>query len=64
MLALGFGPTAGMVWELGGTPPSSRPPTPNTLGDLTLGSLGALVAGVVIHQAKRIRPAPAQADRS
>ncbi|HEY0621168.1 MAG TPA: hypothetical protein VGD15_26400 [Kribbella sp.] len=58
-VALGFGATAAVVWELGEyfafVRHSSELQTAytDTLGDLTLGSLGALLAGLVIFQVRR-----------
>jgi hypothetical protein len=58
-LALGFGTTAAVVWELGEYvafirhSPELLTAYTDTLGDLTLGSLGALLAGLVVHQVRR-----------
>jgi hypothetical protein len=70
MLALGFGTTAAVIWELGEyvafVRHSSELQTAytDTLGDLTLGSLGALLAGLVLGQlrtaARRPTAAPLQ----
>lgn len=57
MVGLGFGATAAVVWELGEyvafVRHSSELTTAytDTLGDLALGSLGALLAGVVVGRA-------------
>lgn len=64
MVGLGFGTTAGLVWELGEWVWFiSRWPNPgiayrDTLGDMTLGTLGALVAGLLVGLVGRrgIRP--------
>lgn len=54
MVALGFGTTAALVWELGEYVWFIRAsPNPNivyrdTLGDLTLGTLGTVVAGTLV----------------
>ncbi|MFP5283540.1 MAG: hypothetical protein ACLGIF_08835 [Actinomycetes bacterium] len=59
MVALGFGTTAALIWELGEYVWFIRQwPDPNivyrdTLGDLTLGTLGALLAGVLIARVRR-----------
>lgn len=70
MVGLGFGTTAGLVWELGEWVWFiSRWPNPgiayrDTLGDLTLGTLGALTAGVLVgllvgHRERgRLNPEP------
>ena len=54
--ALAFGATGALFWELGEYfsflkfSPERRNAYEDTLGDLTLGTLGALVAGFVIHR--------------
>ena len=54
MVALGFGATAAVLWELGeyGAFMKGRAnyvlAYPDTLGDLTLGTTGALVAGLLV----------------
>lgn len=59
MVALGFGTTAALVWELGEYVWFIRQwPNPNivyrdTLGDLALGTAGALLAGIVVAIAGR-----------
>lgn len=56
MLALGFGATAAVVWEIGEYWAFIRHSTElqsaytDTLGDLALGTLGALLAGLIVHQ--------------
>jgi hypothetical protein len=56
MCALGFGATAAVAWELGEyvafvrNSPELQTAYTDTLGDLALGSLGALVAGLVVGQ--------------
>ena len=58
-VALGFGATAAVVWELGEYYAFIRHSTElqtaytDTLGDLSLGSLGALIAGLIVHQAHK-----------
>jgi hypothetical protein len=58
-VALGFGATAAVVWEVGEyvafvrSSPELQTAYTDTLGDLALGSLGALVAGLVV--ANRLR---------
>ena len=53
-VALGFGTTAAVVWEVGEyvtfvrTSPELQTAYTDTLGDLTLGTLGALLAGLVV----------------
>ncbi|NUR98114.1 MAG: hypothetical protein HOV67_23020 [Kribbellaceae bacterium] len=53
-VALGFGTTAAVVWELGEyitfvrTSPELQTAYTDTLGDLALGTLGALLAGLVV----------------
>jgi len=72
MVALGFGTTAALVWELGEYVWFIRAiPNPNivyrdTLGDLTLGTLGALVAGLAVAagQARAAVRARAVTDRA
>jgi hypothetical protein len=56
MCGLGFGATAAVLWELGEyaafvrTSPEFATAYVDTLGDLALGSLGALLAAVVVGQ--------------
>jgi hypothetical protein len=58
-VALGFGATAAVIWELGEYVAFVRHSTElqtaytDTLGDLTLGSLGALLAGLILFQVRR-----------
>jgi hypothetical protein len=58
-VALGFGATAAVVWELGEYvafvrhSPELQTAYTDTLGDLALGSLGALLAGLIIYQARK-----------
>jgi hypothetical protein len=58
-VALGFGTTAAVVWELGEYvafvrhSPELQSAYTDTLGDLTLGTLGALLAGLIWHQVRR-----------
>ncbi|GAA1593317.1 hypothetical protein [Kribbella karoonensis] len=53
-VALGFGTTAAVVWEVGEyaafvrTSPELRTAYTDTLGDLILGTLGALLAGLIV----------------
>lgn len=55
-VALGFGATAAVIWELGEyvafvrNSPELQTAYTDTLGDLTLGTLGALVAGLVVYR--------------
>ncbi|WBQ05907.1 hypothetical protein [Kribbella sp. CA-293567] len=59
VVALGFGATAAVIWELGEYVAFVRHSTElqtaytDTLGDLTLGSLGALLAGLILFQVRR-----------
>src|SRR3954470_309575 len=59
MVALGFGTPAAVVWELGEyvafvrTSPELLTAYTDTLGDLSLGTLGALLAGVAVAVAPR-----------
>jgi hypothetical protein len=59
MIALGFGTTAAVIWELGEYVTFVRHSAElqtaytDTLGDLALGTLGALLAGLVVGQARR-----------
>src|SRR5262245_18275497 len=59
MLALGFGSTAAVVWEVGEYwafirhSEELQTAYTDTLGDLTLGTLGALVAGLVVYRLRR-----------
>jgi hypothetical protein len=65
MVGLGFGATAAVVWELGEYAAFVRHSTElttaytDTLGDLALGSLGALVASLVVGQLAAMRRARA-----
>ena len=58
-VALGFGATAAVVWEVGEYVAFVRHSTElqtaytDTLGDLTLGTLGALLSGLIVFQARR-----------
>lgn len=60
-LALGFGAPAALCWELGEYLAFVRHSTElqtaytDTLGDLTLGTLGSLFAGLIVHQVARAR---------
>jgi hypothetical protein len=62
MVALGFGATAALLWELGEYVAFLRDlPTyayvyPDTLGDLSLGTSGSLVAGLLVALRRRSRP--------
>jgi hypothetical protein len=64
MVALGFGTTAAVVWELGEyaaflrTLPTYAFVYPDTLGDLTLGTSGSLLAGLLVAAGRRRRPPP------
>lgn len=66
MVGLGFGTTAAVVWELGEyaaflrTLPTYALVYPDTLGDLTLGTSGSLLAGLLVALGRRSRP-PADA---
>jgi hypothetical protein len=57
--ALGFGATAAVVWEVGEyitfvrNSPELQTAYTDTLGDLTLGTLGALLAGLIVSRARR-----------
>ena len=63
MLALAFGTTAAVVWEVGEYvafvrhSPELQTAYTDTLGDLVLGTLGALLAGVVVGQLRAAPPA-------
>ena len=63
MLALAFGTTAAVVWEVGEYvafirhSPELQTAYTDTLGDLVLGTLGALLAGVVVGQLRAAAPA-------
>jgi hypothetical protein len=58
-VALGFGATAAVIWELGEYvafvrhSPELQTAYTDTLGDLALGSVGALLAGLIIYQARK-----------
>ena len=58
-VALGFGATAAIVWEVGEyvtfvrNSPELATAYTDTLGDLTLGTSGALLAGLVLYQFRR-----------
>jgi len=62
MVALGFGTGAAVLWELGEyvafirASPELLSAYTDTLGDLALGSLGALLAGLVVGLKGRTRP--------
>lgn len=64
-LAMGFGAPAALVWELGEYATFVRHSVElktaytDTLGDLTLGTLGSLLAGFIVYQAVK---APDRAD--
>ncbi|TDD62500.1 hypothetical protein E1263_03415 [Kribbella antibiotica] len=55
-VALGFGTTAAVIWELGEYvafvrhSPELQSAYTDTLGDLALGTLGALLAGLLLHR--------------
>lgn len=59
MVALGFGTTAAVIWEAGEYvafirhSPELQTAYTDTLGDLTLGTLGALLAGLVVGFLRR-----------
>jgi len=59
MCAVGFGLTAALLWELGEyvafvrTSPELTTAYTDTLGDLTLGGLGSLLAGVAVASLRR-----------
>lgn len=67
MVALGFGATAAVLWELGEyaaflrTLPTYAYVYPDTLGDLSLGTSGSLLAGLLVALRRRRRP-PTGAD--
>lgn len=58
-VALGFGTTAAVVWEVGEyvafvrSSPELQSAYTDTLGDLALGTLGALLAGLIIYPLRR-----------
>lgn len=58
-VALGFGSTAAVVWELGEyvafvrNSPELQTAYTDTLGDLALGTIGALLAGLIVSHARR-----------
>jgi hypothetical protein len=60
-VALGFGATAAVIWELGEyvafvrNSPELQTAYTDTLGDLALGTLGALMAGLILYQLRRPR---------
>jgi hypothetical protein len=62
MCAVGFGLTAALLWELGEyfafirTSPELTTAYTDTLGDLTLGGLGSLLAGVAVAYLRRRVP--------
>jgi hypothetical protein len=61
MVALGFGTTAAVIWEAGEYvafirhSPELQTAYTDTLGDLVLGTLGALLAGLVVGQIRARR---------
>ncbi|TDW89233.1 hypothetical protein EV137_3025 [Kribbella pratensis] len=63
-VALGFGTTAAVVWEVGEyvtfvrNSPELQTAYTDTLGDLTLGTLGALLAGLLVHQVTKADALP------
>ncbi|WP_328330543.1 hypothetical protein OHA70_09035 [Kribbella sp. NBC_00382] len=58
-VALGFGATAAVIWELGEYvafvrhSPELQTAYTDTLGDLALGTLGAFLAGLIVFQVRR-----------
>ncbi len=62
MVALGFGATAAVLWELGEYAAFLRTLStyqlvyPDTLGDLSLGTGGSLSAGLLVAAWRRLRP--------
>src|SRR3954471_2684419 len=60
-VALGFGATAAVLWELGEyvafvrNSPELQTAYTDTLGDLALGTLGALMAGLILYQLREHR---------
>lgn len=58
-VALGFGTTAAVIWEVGEyvafvrASPELQTAYTDTLGDLALGTLGALLAGLIVSRARR-----------
>jgi len=58
-VALGFGTTAAVIWEAGEYvafirhSPELQTAYTDTLGDLTMGTLGALLAGLIVFQVRR-----------
>ncbi|MGI3785908.1 MAG: hypothetical protein ACRYG2_34625 [Janthinobacterium lividum] len=62
MVALGFGTSAALLWELGEYfaflrfLPTYAYVYPDTLGDLTLGTSGSLLAGLLVALGRRVRP--------
>ncbi|MFG1907536.1 hypothetical protein [Kribbella sp. NPDC048928] len=58
LVALGFGTTAAVVWEIGEyvafvrSSPELHTAYTDTLGDLALGTLGALLAGLIVGHAR------------
>ena len=65
MVGLGFGVTSAVLWELGEylafvqTSPEFATAYVDTLGDLALGALGALLAALTVGQLWHRRPGPA-----
>jgi hypothetical protein len=62
-VAIGFGATAEVVWEIGEyvafirSSPELQTAYTDTLGDLGLGTLGALLAGLILYPLRRsLRP--------
>jgi hypothetical protein len=60
-VALGFGATAAVIWELGEyvafvrNSPELQTAYTDTLGDLALGTLGAVMAGLILYQLRERR---------
>jgi hypothetical protein len=67
MVALGFGVTAAVAWELGEyvafvrNSPELATAYTDTLGDLSLGTAGAILAGLVVGQLLHQRSRPGEA---
>ncbi|HET6742162.1 MAG TPA: hypothetical protein VFH76_24630 [Kribbella sp.] len=63
-VALGFGSTAAVVWEIGEyvafvrSSPELQTAYTDTLGDLALGTVGALLAGLIVSHAHRAGAEP------